>query len=329
MTAFVAFREQLKLIYSRYDFYITAAMKFFLAFISLIVVNSKLGYMERLKSMPIVLLLSLMCAFMPANAIILVTAIFVILHVYSLSLECAIVVAAMFVIMFLLYFRFSPREAISVILTPICFALKIPFVMPIALGLTGTPSSGVAVGCGAIVYYVLRYLSDGVTTLNSIEAENAIQKYRYAVDGIINNKTMMVVAVVFAFTVCLVYTVRRLSIDYAWDIAIVSGALGCIIFLFIGNIIVHIEISALGAILEAIVSIVICKGLEMLVFHVDYSRSERMQFEDDEYYYYVKAVPKITVPKRNNTVKKIAHKTVNHSNTKNVRVPASAHSAEK
>lgn len=30
-------------------------------------------------------------------------------------------------------------------------------------------------------------------------------------------------------------------------------------------------------------------------FSVDYARSERLQFEDDEYYYYVKAIPKVAV----------------------------------
>ena len=29
--------------------------------------------------------------------------------------------------------------------------------------------------------------------------------------------------------------------------------------------------------------------LELFLFSVDYARSERLQFEDDEYYYYVKA----------------------------------------
>jgi hypothetical protein len=38
---------------------------------------------------------------------------------------------------------------------------------------------------------------------------------------------------------------------------------------------------------------------------VDYSRTERVQFEDDEYYYYVKAVPKNTVEPAAPRVKKI------------------------
>ena len=38
---------------------------------------------------------------------------------------------------------------------------------------------------------------------------------------------------------------------------------------------------------------------------MDYSRTEKVQFEDDDYYYYVKAVPKMTVAAQTKTVKKI------------------------
>ena len=45
--------------------------------------------------------------------------------------------------------------------------------------------------------------------------------------------------------------------------------------------------------------------LQLAVFSLDYSRTEYVQFEDDEYYYYVKAVPKITIAVPEKTVKKI------------------------
>ena len=41
------------------------------------------------------------------------------------------------------------------------------------------------------------------------------------------------------------------------------------------------------------------------VFAVDYSRTEYVQFEDDDYYYYVKAVPKLTVSTPDVKVQKI------------------------
>ena len=43
----------------------------------------------------------------------------------------------------------------------------------------------------------------------------------------------------------------------------------------------------------------------MFFFTVDYARSESLQFEDDEYYYYVKAIPKVSVSTPEKTVKRI------------------------
>ena len=43
--------------------------------------------------------------------------------------------------------------------------------------------------------------------------------------------------------------------------------------------------------------------IQFLFMDLDYDRTERVQFEDDDYYYYVKAVPKKMVAVREVTVK--------------------------
>ncbi len=47
-------------------------------------------------------------------------------------------------------------------------------------------------------------------------------------------------------------------------------------------------------------------GADFRVFHfsVDYSKAEKFQYEDDEYYYYVKAIPKVSVAVPEKRVKK-------------------------
>ena len=45
--------------------------------------------------------------------------------------------------------------------------------------------------------------------------------------------------------------------------------------------------------------------MKCIFFSVDYSRTENVQFEDDEYYYYVKAVPKVGVQMPEKQVKHI------------------------
>ena len=42
-----------------------------------------------------------------------------------------------------------------------------------------------------------------------------------------------------------------------------------------------------------------------MIFSVDYTRTEYTQFEDDDYYYYVKAVPKINVANADVRIKHI------------------------
>ena len=117
MTSLLVAKQYLKKFYGRYEVYLIPLWKFLLAFISLILINGKLGFMEKIDKMTIVLIVALMCSFMPMNFIIIVAAAFVLLHVYALSLECAVVVLAAFLLMFLLYFRFSPRDTAVVLLT--------------------------------------------------------------------------------------------------------------------------------------------------------------------------------------------------------------------
>ena len=279
--------------------------KFMLAFISLMLINGKLGFMERIDKTTAVLVVSLMCSFMPMNFIIIIAAAFVLLHVYALSLECAVVMLAAFLLMFLLYFRFSPKDTVVVLLTPICFWMHIPYAIPIAMGLLGTPASVVSVGCGTVVYYLIAYVNESTTTLISMEAEEITAKFRFIIDGILDNRAMVVTIGAFAVTLILVYLIRKLSVDHSWTIAIIAGSLVNIMLLLVGDLMFDTNVAIGGVILGTAAAALIAVVIQFFAFNVDYSRTEKVQFEDDEYYYYVKAVPKITVATPARTVKRI------------------------
>ena len=315
MTNLLVFREQLKKFYSKYELYITPLCKFLLALVSLLVINSRIGYMSTLKNAAVVLILALLSSFLPINLTIVIAAVVTLAHLYAFSVECAIVALAVFLLLFILYFRFSPKDTLAVLLTPICFVLKIPYVMPIAVGLIGTPASSVAVASGVIVYYMLAGMNESASVLNTFDADGMVDKFRYCIDTLMGNRAMMVAIVAFAATVLVVWFIRRLSIDHAWTIAMITGALLNILILLFGDLMYSTDISIIGLILGSIVSVLLVKVLQFFVFNVDYSRTEMVQFEDDEYYYYVKAVPKNTVATPEKRVKtiRVAEKAVNRS----------------
>ena len=305
ITSLLLIREYIRNFYVKYEDYIMPFLKFLLALISLGLINGRLGYMERLKNTEAVLVIALICSFMPKNFILLVSAAFVVLHLYEVSLECAAVALLVFFLLFLMYLRFSPKSAVLVILTSILFELKMPYAAPLLAGLLGNPLSGLAVACGVIVYYVINYMSQNATLLGAADAESMLIRFREILDGIFGNKAMLIVVAAFVVTAILVYLVRRLSVDYSWTIAIVSGTLLDIVILLVGDLIYDANFSIGGVILGSILAMAAAFAVMFFRFNLDYSRTEKVQFEDDEYYYYVKAVPKVALSTPDKKVKKI------------------------
>ena len=308
MTQLLVIREQLKKICGKYEVYLVPIGKFLTALITFLIINGNIGYMEKVAKFPIALILALLCSFLPMNFIIICGALLSLLHVYSLSMECALIVGVVYLLMFLLYFRFSPKDTFVVILTPICCVLQIPYAIPLSMGLIGTPASAVSVSCGVVVYHVLKYIKESANALSALDSDGMMSKFKYLIDGIINNKAMFIMVIAFSVTVVLVYIVRRMNIDYAWTIAIIVGGLADILILLIGDLMYTTNIPILGVILGSALAFGVVKVLQFFVFNVDYARTERVQFEDDEYYYFVKAVPKVNISTPEVKVKRVSGK---------------------
>lgn len=305
MTSLLEARETIKQFYYKNEVYTKPLIKFLLALITLLVINANLGYMDMINHIAIVLVVALMCSFMPQNFIILVSALFILLHTYSLALECAVVVLAVFLLIFFLYFRFASKDTLIILLTPLLFALKVPFVVPVAAGLLGGPICAISMSCGIVVRYIIRYMADNFTVFSAKDAQTSSQKMRLMIDGILDNRAMLVTVIVFSATLMLVYVVRKMAIDHAWNIAIIAGISTNAILLLIFEFAMDLNFSILGIIAGSVVSFFICQIIRFMEFNVDYSRTEVVQFEDDEYYYYVKAVPKNVVAAQEKRVKRI------------------------
>ena len=161
------------------------------------------------------------------------------------------------------------------------------------------------VACGVVIYYLITYMNVNASILGASQAESMIQRFRDIFDGIFGNRAMIIVIAAFAVTVIMVYLIRRLSVDYAWTIAVVAGALLDVVILMVGDLMYDANFSIGGVILGSLAAIAMAMVVQFFKFNLDYSRTEKVQFEDDEYYYYVKAVPKMTVATPEKKVKKI------------------------
>ena len=300
MRELLVFKEKIKRFVGKNEAYIMPLLKFLLTFLALLRINGQIGFRGKIASFPITLIVALAGSFLPINLTLVILALIIVAHLSALSLETAALVFALFLVMFLMYFRFASKDSVAVLLTPLSFAFRLPYVMPISMGLVGTPSSMVSVGCGTVVYHVLHYIAVNSKDVGSVsvlsgDKESKVTSLKALVDGIFNNKAMFVYVAAFAATVLVVYIIRRLAIAYSWQIAIVVGAIACLFVTIVANGVFKGGVSIGGAFVGLIVSIILNIILQYFCFDLDYNRTEKVQFEDDEYYYYVKAVPKNTI----------------------------------
>ncbi len=307
MMKLLVFKEHLKNIYSRYGTYVNLAMKLFSVIIAMIIINSNIGYMTRLKNPAIVLAVGVIAAFLPNAVNILIISMVIVAHLYALFTELAVVALLIMLVMYLIYYRFTPKDGYVLILMPVLFFLKMPYIVPLIIGLVATPVSVISVAFGTMLYYIMLYAKNHAATITNVTDDSGIQKITAFLDGILKNKEMWIMIMAFTIVVLLVYFIKRLSIDYSWAIAIGVGGVTNIVIILIGELVMNTEASIpiWLMILMSVISIGIVYLLHYMILSVDYTRTEYVQFEDDEYYYYVKAVPKITVSTQDVKVKRI------------------------
>ena len=259
MTVLLEMKERLKLIYSKSEVFIVPIVKFLLAFITFNTLNDIMGYMALLDDMKIVLIAALACSFLPLGAIVLLGAVFSLMHMYALSMEVALVGLGVYLIMYLLFFRFSPKDSLVVVFTPLLCALRIPYVIPIVVGLLCVPSSAVSVGCGVAVYYLLVLVTESAPNIRTMGKEEALDKIRLLVESFVANKAMLVIIAAFAITVVVVYLIRRMSVNYAWTIAMIAGAMINTVVLLVGDLYYEINLSVGSVLLGSLLAIAVAK----------------------------------------------------------------------
>ncbi|MEG0720280.1 MAG: hypothetical protein RR446_00735 [Lachnospiraceae bacterium] len=303
MSNLFVWKEQLQTLYAKYSRYINKALQFILAFMTFTLIGHNVGFMKTASSGIVTLALAIICTFPPMIMTVLVAIGLVLLHMYAVSLGVTIVMAAVFLFMFIFYFSFTPKTAIVVLLTPIAFMLKIPVAIPIIFGLIGSPIYIVPITCGTMIFYMMDYVKSNVTAITG--TKGLVGQLTSFAQQALQNKIMWITIVAVIICLFVVYTLRKQSMNNAWKIAIVSGAVVHAIIMVVGDMTLDIHLSYGSLIMGAVMSVLVSLVLEFFVFTVDYSRTEHLQFEDDEYCYFVKAVPKISIAAPEKTVKKI------------------------
>lgn len=308
MVQLLKIKEYIYRFVGKYEIFVIAIGRFLAAFFAFTLIDHKIGYMDVLKEYPIALLCALLCSFLPSGVMLFFGALLVLLNCYALSLELCGIVALVFVALFCLYFRFTSRKGVYTVLTPVLNVAGVPYIMPVCAGLMDRIYTAIAVVCGEFIYFLLKNINENAALFSAKESITKKSVVTLAVTEIFTDKEMYFYLGAFATASVVVYCVRKLSVDHARIIAIVLGIAVQMGVICSGEIYLGESSRIVKVIVGCVVSLVIALVIDFMTLSVDYSRVEHTQFEDDEYYYYVKAVPKAFVS--------VEDKQIKHINTK-------------
>ena len=277
--------------FTKHEKIIMFLFKLAMALTALFLLTYEIGYIEFLKSPLIIIPSAVVCGLTPAPVTLFVVSFFILIHLFTVSYRLAVVVLLVFAVMYLLFFRICPKAVYVLLITCFCFFLHIEYILPVVFGLFFPIGYIFAIDFGIVVYYILHTIGAYEATLTRSTGVN-VQVLSHIAESIFRNNSLYAVLIAFTVTFIIVNIIRRGSFSYSKVYAIITGVVSELVLLVVTDIWLSAGLSLAAIIAGTIVGTFIAFILNTVIFPLDYTRIEHVQFEDDEYYYYVKAVPK-------------------------------------
>ncbi len=292
MNQIAALRDALGNVYRRQDYWLLPLFRALTALVLFAVLRSRLGYSALCGSIPVILAAALFCAFLPWAGIPFLGAALVLGNLYSASLELTLVGSLVFLMAALIQSAFRAKGAVILALLPFFYLLHIPYAVVLAAGFTLGILGFIPLSLGTVVFYFLRYAAENAGGISkTTDMTELANQYADIFSGFLGNREMLLMIAVVSLGFLAVFILRSLPIDYAFLLALVLGTVLMGGALVLGGS--RLGLGSPAAQLGFLALSLLLGGVYLLLFHnADYRGSERLQFEDEEYYYYVKAVPK-------------------------------------
>ncbi len=306
MKTFLQLKSKLKEFYEKNYAIVRPLLKFVIALILFLMINQSLGYLDTGIMFVISLLIAFVCSLIPDTAIVYFGTAMAVAQVMATSLILGVALFFIVVIVFLMLGRYAKELCYVIIGVPVFGALHLAYLVPVVAGLFFSPIVLPAIILGVFFKFVMTAIQLVLSTpVTSSQLGGTLGVYRNVVDSVASNKIMILWMIAFVVCYMVTYLLRRRKNNYASQVAILVGNFVMIVILLIGNIIVDAGID----VIQVVVCILICLGIAYIIqffrMTLDYTGVKNIQLEDDEYYYYVKAVPKLKIAQEEKTLKTI------------------------
>ncbi|SEF79018.1 CDP-diglyceride synthetase [Eubacterium ruminantium] len=256
------------------------------------VINMHFGYVSLFSKNMFVLLVSILCALMPDALMLFLIGVIMGVNSFAVGLETGLFFIVLFIAMYCVYLRFFPKHLYIILVAFVAMHLSMSGLLPLFIGVIAGIAGVIPAAFGLILFYYSDVLKELDVMIKYSSEPDTIAAFNYLKDYFKDNKDLLTVIGAFAITIVVTGIIYRLSFKYAVYIAIGVGAITNLIAFSVVSGKLHTKVDMNNIFMSTVISLIFVLFFQFCKGFVDYRRTERVQFEDDEYYYYVKAVPK-------------------------------------
>ena len=307
MKVIAGITNRIEEIYKKYPGVTGYIARFALSFFILMVLRANIGFNQLLSNIFFVIGLSIAASFLPPKPLLFILGAYSVVQIFSLSSGVGLFVCALFAFMYLLYFRFNEDSEYAVLIIPVLCMIRLPLLFPLVLAVMGPVSSVVSVVLGTISYYCLRFIYANAAVLQGATGSNEFDKISMVISGLFSYREMWYTLFCLLLAFFIVYYLKKININRSSEVAISIGSGIYLISMLIFSLVLK-DITSQSLFLLVIGSLISCLlAIAATYFRVplDYKRTELLEFEDEEYKYYVRAVPKSSISKESVRIKRI------------------------
>ena len=303
MTALIELRTRIRQLISRGETWVNRVIRFVLALVALLMVNRVLGFQQILNHWWVAVGIALLCAFIQMQGVTVIIIFYTLLHLMTLSTDIALATLVLIVVSYAVCGYFQSRDTYNMVTIPMCYQMNIPFMMPIGAGLTGGINELPSVLFGSVTSYYLHMVSLNASAF--LEPNSEMTASLLIQTKLLTSPMFYIYIVTMCIVFVMVYYIRTSKVRYAWIVAIFFGLVTAFIIMLATHLFIEGREGIPGLIVGCVLTLVIGLAMTFLIQGADYNRTEKVIFEDDDYIYYVTAVPKVHVAEQDKEVKKI------------------------
>lgn len=298
MKQLIRIRNQIRDFLRKYDEITAPVLRFIWCFAVFTSIRHMYGYFELVNMKSFTLLISLLTALMPQGFMFFAAGAVMASECFSISTMVGLAFLVFFLLIYCVYARFFSRESDIVLLMPLLIMLHLKFAAPLIILVTVGAIGALPALFGLFVYQFSIAAGELKTMLAVAEDPEKVEVFKYLTENVLRNKEVLLLGITFMLVILISSVVYRLPYKYFQYVgAGVCAVFSPIIYAITGSI-MKVKPDTGDMFLGVLVGLLVAAVVRIAKGILDYKHTERVEFEDDDYFYYVKAVPKIPSEKR-------------------------------